>query len=63
MLEMQTGVMPFSSLSNDFAVIRSVTRDGAPPIPADANLSQVEMLKSQLPSRLTIHQTIDDSLL
>ena len=27
--------------SNDFAVIRSVTRDGAPPIPADAHLSPI----------------------
>ena len=40
-LEMLTGVMPFSSLSNDFAVIRSVTRDGAPPIPTDANLTEL----------------------
>ena len=38
-LEMLTGVMPFSSFSNDFAVMHNVMRRGAPPIPADAHLS------------------------
>ena len=44
--------MPFSSLSNDFAVIRIVTRQGAPPIPADAQLSET---CQKVPKPLTLN--------